>query len=58
MLRIQGGSILMATPFKKSGKFLIKIATYLAKFNNLCHDLEQGCLDFDIHIGPSILKEI
>lgn len=48
----------MATPFKKSGKFLIKIATYLAKFNNLCHDLEQGCLDFDIHIGPSILKEI
>lgn len=54
---MKGGHLLLAAPYKKSGKQLIKIANYLLK-SQLYHDLEHGEIDFDVNLAPSILKDM
>lgn len=52
-----GGNLLISTPLKKCSKILTKIANILTK-GDIYHDIENGRFDFDIHLSPSILKDI
>lgn len=54
---MKGGHLLLATPYKKTAKLLIKIANYMVK-SSFYHDLEHGELDFDGNLAPSILKDM
>ncbi len=51
------GHLIIATPFKKAAKFLVKLTSFLTK-STVYHDLESSDLDFDTHIAPSIIKDI
>lgn len=44
VLNLEGGNLLLVTPFKKSAKFMIKIANFLTR--TIYHDIENSELDF------------
>jgi hypothetical protein len=45
VLRMQSCHLLIASPYKRSSKYLIKIATLLIE-ESVCHDIEQEPFDF------------